>query len=120
MANENKPNSNHSQFFFTLDACDWLRGKHTIFGKITGNTIFNGKSSIWLFVVHVTVQCSDWSLLCRAVLRMGDVEVDENDRPIEPPRILSGEVLANPFDDIVPRQEMLFRCSGNALGDNRL
>lgn len=41
--------------------------------------------------------------MCGAVLRMGDVEVDENDRPLEPPRILSGEVLANPFDDIAPR-----------------
>lgn len=46
MANENKSNSNHSQFFFTLDACEWLRGKHTIFGKITGNTIFNGNLSV--------------------------------------------------------------------------
>ena len=34
MANENKPNSNHSQFFFTLDACDFLDKKHTIFGKV--------------------------------------------------------------------------------------
>ncbi|GMF24510.1 unnamed protein product [Phytophthora lilii] len=33
MANENKPNTNHSQFFFTLDACDFLDKKHTIFGK---------------------------------------------------------------------------------------
>ena len=49
-----------------------------IFGKVTGNTIFN-------------------------VLRMGDVEVDERDRPIDPIKILSVEVLWNPFDDIVPR-----------------
>lgn len=34
MANENKPNSNHSQFFFTLDACEFLDRKHTIFGKV--------------------------------------------------------------------------------------
>lgn len=34
MANENKPNSNHSQFFFTLDACEFLDKKHTIFGKV--------------------------------------------------------------------------------------
>jgi peptidyl-prolyl cis-trans isomerase SDCCAG10 len=34
MANENKPNSNHSQFFFTLDACEFLEKKHTIFGKV--------------------------------------------------------------------------------------
>lgn len=34
MANENTPNSNHSQFFFTLDACEFLNQKHTIFGKV--------------------------------------------------------------------------------------
>ncbi len=78
MANGNKPNSNQSQFFITLDACDWLNGKHTIFGKVTGSTIFN-------------------------VIRMGEVEVGENDKPTDPIRILSVEVLFNPFDDIVPR-----------------
>ncbi len=41
MANENAPNTNQSQFFITLDACEWLDRKHTIFGKVTGNTIFN-------------------------------------------------------------------------------
>lgn len=34
MANESTPNSNGSQFFFTLDKCDWLDKKHTIFGKV--------------------------------------------------------------------------------------
>ncbi|KAJ0406188.1 hypothetical protein P43SY_000372 [Pythium insidiosum] len=79
MANENKPNSNHSQFFFTLDACEFLNRKHTIFGKITGNTIFN-------------------------LLSVNDVETDDRDRPLHPPRLLSTEVLWNPFDDIVPRE----------------
>ena len=32
MANESAPNTNQSQFFVTLDACEWLNGKHTIFG----------------------------------------------------------------------------------------
>ena len=41
-ANENgKPNSNGSQFFFTLSRCDWLTKKHTIFGAITGDTVYN-------------------------------------------------------------------------------
>jgi peptidyl-prolyl cis-trans isomerase SDCCAG10 len=39
MANENKPNSNHSQFFFTLDACEFLEKKHTIFGKASAGAI---------------------------------------------------------------------------------
>lgn len=78
MANANKPNSNASQFFITLDTCDWLQGKHTIFGKVTGNTIYN-------------------------VLRMGEVEVGENDHPVGDIRVLNVEVLWNPFDDIVPR-----------------
>lgn len=34
MANESSPNTNGSQFFFTLDKCDWLDKKHTIFGKV--------------------------------------------------------------------------------------
>ncbi|KAL0910092.1 hypothetical protein M5K25_021030 [Dendrobium thyrsiflorum] len=43
--------------------------------------------------------------------RLGDVETDKDDRPIHPaPKILSVEVVWNPFDDIVPRQvpERLF------------
>jgi peptidyl-prolyl cis-trans isomerase SDCCAG10 len=78
MANENRPNTNQSQFFITLSPCEWLNRKHTIFGKITGNTIFN-------------------------VLKLGEVEVGPNDRPLDTIRITSVEVLWNPFDDITPR-----------------
>lgn len=78
MANANRPHSNLSQFFITLDNCDWLNGKHTIFGKVTGSTIFN-------------------------VLRMGEVDTDGQDKPVDSIRILAMEVLSNPFDDIVPR-----------------
>jgi peptidyl-prolyl cis-trans isomerase SDCCAG10 len=78
MANENKPNTNLSQFFITLGPCDWLDRKHTIFGKVTGNTIYN-------------------------VMRIGDVDVDEKEKPVDPIRIVSIDVLWNPFDDIVPR-----------------
>lgn len=35
------PNDNGSQFFFTLGQTPELQGKHTIFGKITGNTLYN-------------------------------------------------------------------------------
>lgn len=34
---------------------------------------------------------------------MGDIETDKDDRPLEPPRLISVEVLLNPFDDIVLR-----------------
>lgn len=78
MANENKPHSNKSQFFITLDSCEWLDGKHTIFGKVTGSTIFN-------------------------VLRLSDVEVGEGDRPLETIKVTGIDVLWNPFEDIVPR-----------------
>ncbi|CAA7025483.1 unnamed protein product [Microthlaspi erraticum] len=47
------------QFFFTLDKCDWLDKKHTIFGKVTGDSIFN-------------------------VLRLGEVDTAMDDRPLDP------------------------------------
>ena len=38
------------------------------------------------------------------LLRMGDVDTDANDRPIDdPPRLERVTVVDNPFDDIVPR-----------------
>jgi len=74
------PNDNQSQFFFTLGATPELNGKHTIFGKVAGDTIYN-------------------------MLKMEDCEVDRDDRPLFPPKIKSTEVLFNPFDDIVPRHK---------------
>eukprot|EP01083_Nonionella_stella_P006126 17760_1 len=71
------PHSNQSQFFITLAECPWLDRKHTIFGKITGNTIFNA-------------------------LKLGEGELID-DRPEVPQRVTSAEILLNPFDDIVPR-----------------
>ncbi|NXG51324.1 CWC27 protein, partial [Psilopogon haemacephalus] len=72
------PHDNGSQFFFTLGRADELNNKHTIFGKVTGDTIYN-------------------------MLRLAEVEVDKDERPLSPHKIRSSEVLFNPFDDIVPR-----------------
>ena len=33
-ANAGSPNSNGSQFFISLDRCDWIDRKNTIFGKV--------------------------------------------------------------------------------------
>ncbi|PNH05318.1 Peptidyl-prolyl cis-trans isomerase CWC27 [Tetrabaena socialis] len=40
-ANQNEPNSNGAQFFFTLDKADWLNNRNTIFGRIVGDTVYN-------------------------------------------------------------------------------
>ncbi|KAJ4797243.1 Peptidyl-prolyl cis-trans isomerase CWC27 [Rhynchospora pubera] len=79
-ANAGTPHSNGSQFFITLDRSEWLDKKSTIFGKVTGDSIYN-------------------------LLRLGEVDTDKDDRPLVPPKILSVEVLWNPFDDIVARQK---------------
>ena len=49
--------------------------RHTIFGRIAGSTYFNAQ-------------------------RIGEVEVDKDDRPIEPPRILRIEIIDNPVPDV--------------------
>ena len=78
MANSGARDTNGSQFFITLERCDWIDRKHTIFGKVGGHTIYNA-------------------------LQIAEAEV-EGDRPIDPaPRILKTEVLWNPFDDVAPR-----------------
>lgn len=73
------PHDNGSQFFFTLARADELNNKHTIFGKVTGDTIYN-------------------------LLRLAEVACDCNERPLNPHKIRSTEVLASPFDDIIPRE----------------
>lgn len=69
-----------SQFFFTLGPAQDLNKKHTLFGKITGNTIFN-------------------------LMRFNEHDVDKNDRPVPTQKIISTKILDNPFPDITPREK---------------
>ncbi|VDK28139.1 unnamed protein product [Gongylonema pulchrum] len=69
---------NGSQFFFTLNATPDLDKKHSLFGKVVGDTLFN-------------------------MLRLGECETGEDDRPLSVQKILNAEVLINPFKDIAPR-----------------
>ncbi|KAJ1209619.1 hypothetical protein NDU88_004993 [Pleurodeles waltl] len=73
------PHDNGSQFFFTLGRADELNNKHTIFGKVTGDTIYN-------------------------LLRLTEVDIDANERPVNPHKIKACEILFSPFDDIIPRE----------------
>lgn len=76
MANAGK-DDNGSQFFFTLGATPELQNKHTLFGKITGDTVFN-------------------------MLKLEE-GIIKDETPEYPHKILKTEVLNNPFTDIVPR-----------------
>jgi peptidyl-prolyl cis-trans isomerase SDCCAG10 len=81
MANKDKPNTNGSQFFITLDKCQEMDKKFTIFGKVTGPTFFNA-------------------------LNISNLSADEDGNPImnddEKPKILNTEVVINPFNDLKP------------------
>ena len=79
MANSGK-DSNGSQFFITFAECPQLNKTNTIFGKVTGDSIYN--------------------LLSFQSL---DTDPKQNDRPLYPPSIRKIRVLLNPFDDIIPR-----------------
>ncbi|KAG6902490.1 hypothetical protein C0995_016067 [Termitomyces sp. Mi166 len=75
MANNGTRHSNDSQFFITLDRADELHGKHTLFGRVMGDTLFSALGK--------------W--------------INKDGRPVYPPKIKTIRIPDNPFDDIVPR-----------------
>ncbi|OAD54472.1 Peptidyl-prolyl cis-trans isomerase CWC27 like protein [Eufriesea mexicana] len=77
MANAGE-DENGSQIFFTLNSTPVLQNKHKIFGKITEETIYN-------------------------MLKLEEALVDENDRPLYPPKLLRTIILNNSFSNIIPR-----------------
>ncbi|XEU98444.1 hypothetical protein FSHL1_003731 [Fusarium sambucinum] len=81
-ANESRPDTNGSQFFFTLDTAEELNGKNTMFGRIAGDTVYN-------------------------LAKMGEGEVDEaTERPTYPVKIERIEILVNPFEDMKQRSRV--------------
>ncbi|PHH61503.1 hypothetical protein CDD81_294 [Ophiocordyceps australis] len=91
MANEGRPDTNGSQFFFTLDKTEDLNGKNTLFGRVAGDTIYN-------------------------LMKIGEAEVDQQtERPLYPARILRVEILVNPFEGMKKRSRIVARHDPNLL-----
>ncbi|BGP36496.1 Peptidyl-prolyl isomerase cwc27 [Rhodotorula kratochvilovae] len=66
---------NSSQFFLTLDATPELQNKHTLFGRVTGDSLFN-------------------------LLKLAEIELEPGtDKPVYAPVIKSAEVRVDPFEE---------------------
>ena len=78
MANAGK-DDNSSQFFFTLGPTQELQNKHTLFGKVVGDTVYN-------------------------MLKLQEGVITADEKPESPNKILRTKVLINPFPDIRPRE----------------
>uniref|UniRef100_A0A3B0MMN3 Peptidyl-prolyl cis-trans isomerase, putative n=1 Tax=Theileria annulata TaxID=5874 RepID=A0A3B0MMN3_THEAN len=72
MANKGK-HTNGSQFFITFTTCSHLDNVHTVFGKVVGGLEILRK----------------WNTL----------KVDDEERPLNPPKILQTIIYSNPFED---------------------
>jgi len=90
MANEGK-DSNGSQFFITLGSTPELQNKHTMFGRIEGDTIYN-------------------------LMKMAEVEMTEeegSERPMYPTKVTGSEILVNPFEGMEARVREAPRTMGS-------
>uniref|UniRef100_A0A8C8CKH2 Peptidyl-prolyl cis-trans isomerase n=1 Tax=Oncorhynchus tshawytscha TaxID=74940 RepID=A0A8C8CKH2_ONCTS len=93
------PHDNGSQFFFTLGRADELNNKHTIFGKVKRDTMYN-------------------------MLRLAEVECDQEERHLNPHKLRTTDVLHSPFDDIIPQEaeeeeEMVTQVSQTLKGKSK-
>ncbi|KAK4964307.1 Peptidyl-prolyl isomerase cwc27 [Elasticomyces elasticus] len=96
MANGGGKNDNGSQFFLTLGETKELQGKHTMFGRVEGDTIYN-------------------------LMKMGEAELAEEggDRPTYPVRITGTEVLVNPFEGMAARIRIAERTQEEKAGPKK-
>ncbi|CAN6609617.1 hypothetical protein TRVA0_004S01464 [Trichomonascus vanleenenianus] len=75
-ANMGHKSTNGSQFIITLTSTPELNNKNTCFGRVMGETLFN-------------------------ILQISELETDENERPLYPPKIERAEVVIPYFDDLI-------------------
>ncbi|KAG5676105.1 hypothetical protein PVAND_005959 [Polypedilum vanderplanki] len=76
----NEGSDNNMQFFFTLDQTPELQNTHTIFGKVTGDTVYN-------------------------MIKLNESQTDANERVLYPHKINKVKILNNPFSDIKQRYD---------------
>jgi peptidyl-prolyl cis-trans isomerase SDCCAG10 len=91
MANDGRPDTNGSQWFFTLDKAEELNGKNTLFGRVAQDgTIYN-------------------------MAKIGESEVAEGtDRPMYPVKVQRVEIIVNPFEDMQKRSRVATQTPGKA------
>lgn len=86
--------TNGNQFFIVLNRAPSLDGKHTLFAKVVGQTVYN-------------------------LVRLSEVDVDKNDKPTELPRILRAELVWDPFEDLEPRISKMHQPVPASLTDQK-
>jgi len=78
MANSG-PNTNRSQFYMTFKSASHLDGKHAVFGRVVGGL--------------------------DTLAKLEGLKTDKDDRPTSEVRLISTNILVNPFTDIEAKME---------------